>query len=138
MVNSIKIRKSTLYISIALLALILSSLLFYSIYLPKKSFNDDLNFYKKSLFDSTLCQYSCPLQEQEFQGRSQFFPLRPCVQKCLEDLAALNLDGTKFSDQDLGNDNLIKDLGDSISNCRNSSIINQDDPSVLENSKFFS
>src|SRR3989344_8252860 len=120
---------------ILVIALIVLSFLIYN---KSNGDNDsDLNNYKKALYESVLCQYSCPLIEQEFNNITQYLPLKPCVESCINQFRALGLNDTKFSDETLINDNLVKDIEITIRNCKLSSSEEINNSQRINNEIFF-
>tara|TARA_Y100000310_G_scaffold131061_1_gene130274 strand:+ start:486 stop:983 length:498 start_codon:yes stop_codon:yes gene_type:complete len=118
--NQLTIKKSHLTI----LAIILVVAVIFSVNSINQADQDSLTIYKKALYDSISCQYSCPLLFQEFQNKSQFLPSRTCVQNCVADFEALGLDSTRYTDSDLLNDELVIDLEQAITDCRAKSFLN--------------
>tara|TARA_Y100000034_G_scaffold102532_1_gene127445 strand:- start:1161 stop:1673 length:513 start_codon:yes stop_codon:yes gene_type:complete len=118
--NQLTIKKSHLA-TIAVLAIIA---IIFSVNSINQANEDSLIVYKKALYDSISCQYSCPLLFQEFQNKSQYLPSRTCVQNCIADFEALGLDSTRYTDSDLLNDALVIDLEQAITDCRAKSFIN--------------
>lgn len=118
MADAIRIHKSTLIIIVV--AVIIAILLSYFIfkYLPEQSKNKEIQEYKKALFDSILCQYSCQLSLQEFQNKTQMLPEASCVQNCTQALRDNQAQGEKFSNQEISSDNLILDIQNIVDNCR--------------------
>jgi len=120
---------------ILVIALIVLSFLIYN---KSNGDNDsDLNNYKKALYESVLCQYSCPLIEQEFNNITQYLPLKPCVESCINQFRALGLNDTKFSDETLINDNLVKDIEITIRACKLSSSEEMNNTQRINNEIFF-
>ncbi len=90
--------------------------------------------YKKALYDSFSCQYSCPLAEQEYQGRVQLLPSRECTQNCIDNYNSLEIDSSKFTQQELLQDNLAGDVGAIVDNCR---AISTSQDGEINNEDFF-
>ena len=138
MQEQIKIRKQIVYAVVVtfIVTLIISYVLFK--YIPSTQENNQLNEYKKALFSSTICQYSCPLEEQVYQNKTQLLPGTECVKSCTESFRELQK-WEQFSNEQLKNDNLIADVEKVVSACRTSSILegNNTIPSI-DNVNFFS
>jgi hypothetical protein len=132
--NTIRITKKTFYTSIAILILIIALLAYFFIIQPQVAEAKELQIYKKALYDSTLCQYACPLEEQFFQGKDQILPTKECVDTCIADLAAMNLNPNKFSNTDLAEDALVSSIEQTIVNCREESKLNETE---IDNEAFF-
>jgi len=131
----LKVKRQTLYIIIAVIITAVVTSAFF-IYYPKYQGNNEINQYKKALYDSVLCQYSCPLVDQVVQNTTQKLPEQACVQACTEKLRTINIDGNKFSNSDLQNDNFVKDVESGITNCRTESL--NTTTLKVENERFFS
>ena len=84
-------------------------------YIPDSKQNMEANEYKKELYTSTLCQYSCPLSLQQFQNMSEYLPEKTCVENCTSKFKE-----TKPISDDLSNNQIKKDgFIDSMSNAIN-------------------
>jgi len=120
--DSMKLNKSIFYTIIitAVIVFIVSYLIFS--YIPNNKETSKLNEYKKALYDSIVCQYSCPLSLQEINNKTQEAPNAECVQSCTQELRDSQASGDIFSNAQLSNDNLIKDIEDVISVCKDASI----------------
>ncbi len=106
-------------------------------YIPNHKQATEIHSYKKALYDSVLCQYQCPLIEQNYNNKTVNAPNASCVQECSTTFKNKQLEGQSFSDKDLLDDNLIKDIQSVIGNCKNESIIqNGNLPSVDSNKPF--
>ncbi|MBI2632036.1 hypothetical protein HYW75_03465 [Candidatus Pacearchaeota archaeon] len=117
--ESIQISKKTLLYGLLIL-IIAAFFLFYSLkYLPEKNKVSDINLYKKALYDSILCQFSCPLLPSKSQNTTVFLPDQICQKICIAELKAMNLNTTKYSQQDLISDNLASDINNIILDCKN-------------------
>jgi hypothetical protein len=113
------------------LTLLISAYFFY--YMPKQNRIADINDYKRGLYQSSLCQYTCPLTMQTLNNLSQILPEVNCVQNCSAEFKAKFGDGESFSNKELENDDLFKDVLSSINACKTLSAVN----STLNNSLFF-
>ena len=105
-------------------------------YLPEDKENSKINEYKKELYSSTLCQYSCPLTPQEVQNKTQYFPEPICVQNCTKGFNALKASGGSISNEQLEKDKLIDDMSNAVKACQTEAV----DPATktLNNTLFFS
>ena len=137
MQEQIKIRKQVIYaIIITFIVTLALSYTFFK-YIPSTKENNQLNEYKKALFSSTICQYSCPLESQVYQNKTQLLPGTECVKSCTASFRELQK-GEQFSNEQLKNDNLIADIEKVVSNCKTSSIIEGNNPiPSIDNVKFF-
>ncbi len=104
-------------------------------YLPESKENSKMNEYKRELYSSTLCQYSCPLTPQQIQNKTQNFPEPVCVQNCTTNFKKLQASGNKISNEQLEQDNLIKDMSSAVSTCKTEAT---DSNKTLNNTLFFS
>ncbi|MEK6800979.1 MAG: hypothetical protein AABY10_04815 [Nanoarchaeota archaeon] len=130
----VKISKKNIYAVIGVLILIGIIVFCVFYYYPKVQKENGIEIYKKALFDSAVCQYNCPLEQQVFQNRSQLLPTKECVTACLNDLSAKNLSSKMFTDADLQNDDFMKDVEKTVIGCR-SQALNVTD--IDRNAKFF-
>lgn len=100
--------------------------------------NSDLLDYKKSLYGTVFCQYSCPLKFQLYQNKTQLIPDLDCVKNCTADFKkkynSAVLNKLNFTKQELANDNFFNDLELLIENCKKQST---DPASLINNSQFF-
>ncbi|MEM3113354.1 MAG: hypothetical protein QXI33_02935 [Candidatus Pacearchaeota archaeon] len=130
-------RKQIKTISIILTTIIITLLIigFVFVYYPKQVKANKIDSYKKDVYSSILCQYSCPLKEQEFQNKTQMLPDTECVKQCTLDLQIKKSRYTGIRGTDLGNDELVKDVSKVIDDCRTSSLIG--DTFTLDNEKYF-
>jgi len=122
-------------------AIIITAVITFSIsyiifrYIPDNNQNLKINEYKKELYDSTLCQYSCPLTLQEAQNKTQYLPESGCVQNCTADIKEIQSVGDAISNAQLKNDKLLEDMSVVITNCKKEAIdINT---KTLDNTLFF-
>ena len=105
------------------------------VYAPKIIKNYKIDSYKKEAYTSVLCQYSCPLESQEFQNKTQMMPGKECVKQCAQKLQSDKAKYTGLTNNDLSKDNLIKDISTSVDSCRTSSLING--TIILDNERYF-
>ena len=128
-----KIKKTSLFLFIGLVIGILLGLvisLSYLKYYPEYKQKSEINSYKKKLVDSIICEYNCPLQEQNNSGKIQMIPEANCVETCTKDFKSLpNL----YSNENLNQDNFIVEIQNVITECKKRSTQNF----VLNNTEFF-
>lgn len=112
----------------AVAVIVIAAIIFFAI--PKnsqtnieKAHQEAINSYKKSLYSSITCQYSCPLTNQTYQNQTQLLPQLSCVQTCTADFKKRQAEGMNYSDSDLLTDNLIKDIDGVVQVCRNESLV---------------
>ncbi len=107
-------------------------------YIPANSESSQINDYKKALYNSVLCQYKCPLVEQMFNNKTVNAPNASCVQTCSAEFRAQQLKaGETISDSDLLSDNLIEDIQNIVTACRNQSISDNGNLPDINNTVFF-
>ena len=99
--------------------------------------NSDLLSYKKSLYETVFCQYSCPLKFQLYQNKTQLIPDLDCIKNCTVEFkkvySSVALNKFNFTKQELANDNFFNDIGLLIENCKKQST----GSSLINNSEFF-
>lgn len=117
----------------ALITFVISYIIFK--YIPDKKENLSINEYKKELYSSTLCQYSCPLTLQQIQNKTQYLPEQGCVQNCTKNLREIQETGDKISNEQLKNDKLIEDISNVINTCKTEAV--NLNTKTLNNTLFF-
>jgi len=133
--KEIKLHKSLIYAVIITFILTLSLSAFAFKFYPEMQRENVIKSYKKSLFNSVLCQYSCPLTNQTAQNKTQLLPTESCIRECTSLLQ--NNKNIGITNQDLADDNLIKDVEDVVNNCRTSSISQGSIESISINNELF-
>lgn len=91
-------------------------------YLPKYKEQVKINDYKKGLYDSIVCQYSCPLTIQTLGNKTQELPEQSCVMQCTSNLRAIQNSTDSIPNSALLNDDLIKDIEKEINTCKTVSV----------------
>jgi len=137
MAEEIKIKRDHFIIGVVVILIIIFASVYYFYYMPKQNYQKSIITYKKAMYDSVICQYSCPLTEQKFQKTNQSLPDQQCIKTCTEAVKALNISGSQFSDSDLLKDNLFADLDLIIKNCQTSSTQTVDNVTIINSSSFF-
>ncbi len=136
-IKQFKISKTVLYIIAAVIITFLVTSAAFT-YIPKYQKSSELNSYKKQLYDSLLCQYSCPLIDQTYDNKTQLLPDQVCVQTCTASLKAEQAKGIKFTNEDLINDNLITDVEGIVKKCRTlTTTLKNTTIATIDNEKFF-
>ncbi|HLC78353.1 MAG TPA: hypothetical protein VJH92_04470 [Candidatus Nanoarchaeia archaeon] len=137
--DEIKLKLSGKVLAAVIITAIVIFLLTFAIfkYLPDQKRASEVNSYKKQIFDSVVCQYSCPLKEQAIQNKTQLLPDQTCVQQCAGDLNTAKEESAKFSDNDLKTDTLYSDIEALVASCRTSSVDSSGTIPKLDNVKFF-
>ena len=115
--SKIKINKNVLYaIIITVIVTFAIAYIIFSYY-PEMQKTKTINSYKKSMYDSVLCQYKCPVDVQITSNKTQYYPNPECVKNCTTAFTALEKAPKSFTDDDLANDNLINDMGKAVNDC---------------------
>lgn len=134
--DEIKITKKSLYLfGFALFVVII--ILAYVYYRPNQvqSPESNVNEYKKDLYESIVCQYSCPLFEAEIQNATNFLPNATCIADCINNLKSKKRLKGEFPREELLKDSLFSEIDLAIQNCKNESAGNLSN--VIDNGKFF-
>lgn len=137
--QDIKISKRSLKIWITsiviviILAVILT-LLFVK-YLPEQAKQQEVTAYKKALFSSVACQYNCPLTMQDYQNKTQLLPDQTCVKSCTDNFRSMA--NATIDQKDAEKDNLLKDMQQVITDCKNLAVI-ATTPATVNTTQFFS
>ena len=117
MSNEIKISKKTIKILLVILfsIILISSLYFYNSHNKKEK---SIEEYKQAIYNSLLCQFSCPMKEAQVENQKQLVPDAFCIQNCTGKLKANNFTNNIYSEKELLKDSLFSDLDKSISQCK--------------------
>jgi len=134
MEETIKISRKMLFTILALVIIAIALASYFFVYVPSEEKKAETNVYKKALYESILCQYSCPLEEAEVLNQTQTIPSLECVNTCITNLRESGLTGEQFSSDELLEDDLVRDVETAISNCRAESV-NED--GTTDNERFF-
>jgi len=126
--------KLIVWIVIAILITLLLSYYFFS-YRPQQKRMNDLNEYKKALYDSSLCQYKCPLANQIVNNKTQLLPNATCIHNCVLDFQPNFANEASFSTDDLEKDNLFQDILGIVSLCKKDNSING---TIIDSRLYFS
>lgn len=123
--------KSTIKISIKSIVLVIvliiiaAGLAYYFLkYAPEQKKKNDINSYKKSLYESILCQYQCPMKNYTFQNQTQELQDRDCVVNCINELKNKGYLKDQFSNNEINQDSLAKDIEQVVEDCRQNSVNN--------------
>lgn len=125
MADSIKFSKRTLILIILIILAIalLAVYLFY--YAPKQKKQNEINDYKKSLYESILCQYECPMKNYTFEeNQTQLLQDRDCVVACIGSLKTKGYVKDQYSNNEINSDSLAQDIDFVVSNCRKENVNN--------------
>ncbi len=116
--GNIQISKKSLLIGMLILVIIIVLLFYFLKLIPEKNKDKDIKIYKKALYDSILCQFTCALSPSKVQNTTVFLPDSLCQKICITELKVKNLNTTIYSEQDLLTDNLATDIEKVMSDCR--------------------
>ncbi len=105
-------------------------------YIPENNQNLKINEYKKGLYTSTLCQYSCPLTLQQFQNKTEYLPEQSCVKDCADKFKNIQIISEDISNNQIKKDGLINDMASAINTCKSKAV--DTNAMVLNNTLFFS
>lgn len=123
--ETIQISKKTLFIGLIIL-IVAAILLYYNFsYLPEKNKEEEIKAYKKALYESILCQFTCALSPSKVQNTTVFLPDSLCQKICIVELRAKNINASKYSEQDVLTDNLAADIEKTMSDCKKLYTISQ-------------
>ena len=116
--NEIRISKSKLYFTFFLILILAVVLVYFYVYQPNQVRKEEIEEYKKSVYESIFCQYSCPIVEVDVLNQTNLLPDVSCTKVCTENLKAKNISLTHFSEEDVLDDNLFIDIDAVIRNCK--------------------
>ena len=130
-----ELKKKTLIIIVIAVILILGIGYFaYYKYIPAYKKNAEIQAYKKSLYESVVCEYSCPLSEQVYKNKTQMLPNNECIKSCTEEFKA-NYGSTSPTDKEKALDGFFDDLSLVISACKKLST--GENSTEIDNARFF-
>ena len=115
--STIKIQKNIVYAVIITFVITFALTYFIFVSYPNMQQQSSINKYKKELFSSVLCQYSCPLTNQTINNKTQLLPSQDCVKQCTVNMKEIQ-NSTTIKNSDLENDNLITDIESVVSDCK--------------------
>src|SRR3989344_2132296 len=101
--NEIKLSKKVVYAVI--ITAVVVFLISYGVfkYYPEQKKLSDLNSYRRALYGSIACQYSCPLESQIINnktGETELLPGLECVKSCTSSFRALQISNSSISDSE--------------------------------------
>lgn len=136
--SQIKVKKKTFYMLSTALLFIAVVILAYFYLTPnqKSSSIEEIQEYKKALFEGTLCHYSCPLTEILFNNETILFPEPACSQGCTKALEEKFSRG-QFSEAELLTDNLLLEIETAITFCRNTNELQENGLTMKNTQSFF-
>ena len=116
--EKIVLSKKSVSIILSVIVTIIVLILLTTSYLPNQKQADLVVEYKKALYESVLCQYSCPIIEGEFNNETTRIPDMACIQDCVNEFRAKGIDANTISNRDLETDNFVLDSTTIIEDCR--------------------
>jgi len=133
MTDKIKISKRKMGVGVIMLivVVIFGVYLFYYIENNKEI---KINDYKLEVYNSLVCQFSCPMEEARFQNETRLLPETTCIEKCTENLKLNYLKNDSYIKEQLLGDNLFKDIDGAIIECRG---INMDAAGSVNYSSYY-
>lgn len=134
---NIKINKKNVKVFVIIGLVILIALAFYLYiyqYLLIQKKNLEIINYKRDLYTAVLCEYSCPMKLQSYQNKTQLLPDMECVKNCTNIFKQNN--PALFTKEDLTKDNLLKEISNSVQECRQESL--DEETLTINNTIFFS
>lgn len=131
--NEIKISRKAVYVGVAVLIMIVigSVYWFYNMENEKET---EINNYKLNIYNSLICQFSCPIEETRFQNETKLLPDTACLERCTERLKMSNLRNDTYSKEELLSDNLFVELDGSILECKG---LNRDAAGSINYSSYY-
>lgn len=110
---------STAIIITAIVVFVIAAFVFK--YYPEMKKESEVNAYKKAVYNTIVCQYKCPLTPQFVLqvNRTEAVPDELCVQNC--SIALMDVNTSNIKSEDLLNDNLAKDIQDTLTTCKSES-----------------
>jgi hypothetical protein len=105
-------------------------------YIPETNQNLKINEYKKELYISTLCQYSCPLSLQKVGNKTEYLPEQACVKSCTDKFKNNPSLSEDISNNQIKNDGLLSDMSNGIIDCKSTAVDVKSE--TLNNTLFFS
>jgi hypothetical protein len=131
-----KIRKKTLILAgiAAILALIILAVYFM---IPRAEDNlTRAQIYKKAIYESLTCQYSCPVVDVNLSGKTEQMPDGKCINVCLNKIKETGFNKTSFSEEELLDDDFVYNTTSVIETCKQK-FMAVNNESVLPDSKGF-
>ncbi len=117
MADEIKISLKVIYTILIIIAII-AVVIGYSIYSNKNKKETEIQKYKTAVYDSLVCQFSCPTKEANINNETHIIPDSSCTNKCESRLKAMNYKNDTYSANELLTDNFFVDVDKAISQCK--------------------
>lgn len=93
----------------------------YFIFFYGKHTKNEVERYKSAVYDSLVCQFSCPIQTVHIDNRTQALPETNCIKTCSSALTKENFKNDTYTKEELLNDNLFVDIDQLIVQCKSAS-----------------
>ncbi|HLD98538.1 MAG TPA: hypothetical protein VI815_04385 [Candidatus Nanoarchaeia archaeon] len=123
--DALKINKKIVKILVIVIAAIIIIALVayfgYGYYLGTKK-SQEIITYKQDVYNSILCEFNCPLTEQEFNGKKQLLPEVECVKTCSEEFRGKNYSLSTADREFLIKDGFLTQLSTIVTSCQNQSV----------------
>ncbi|MDO8460613.1 MAG: hypothetical protein Q7S74_05865 [Nanoarchaeota archaeon] len=135
MQDSVRISRNTIYSAIGVIIILILIGGYFYWYAPMEKKKKDMLDYKKAVYESVVCQYSCPAVDVKFQNQTQLLPDPNCIKICTDRLKTTKLNMSAFTTDDLLKDNLFFDLDTVIRQCKTDNMDNS--TGGIDNTAFF-
>lgn len=116
-----RLNKKTLKIAfISLFSILLIGLILYfgiGYYIANQKINL-ANQYKIDVYNSMLCEFNCPLSDQEYQGEMMKLPELECVKTCSEEFRLKNYTITANDKEIILKDGLLDKISTIVNDCK--------------------
>lgn len=137
MAGNYEISRKTIFVLIFIILIVLG-FIGYSSYAQTQETNEHLEEYKRTVYDSLVCQYSCDLIEGESNGQQTMVPDTTCIQGCLAQVREKGFTGEEFSDAEILSDDLFLDIDTVIQDCKSEHFVADDVNTIPDFSAFHS
>ena len=113
-----KVRKNRLLIGVAvLLAIVILGIYFMNPWAEENNLTG-VQTYKKAIYESLACQYSCPVAAVNLSGKAEEMPDGKCIRGCLNKIKETGFNKTSFTEQELLDDDFVYNITNVIETCR--------------------
>ncbi|MEK6890940.1 MAG: hypothetical protein AABX03_02280 [Nanoarchaeota archaeon] len=123
--DSFKINKKIVKIFVIVMAAViivaLAAYFGYGYYLGTKK-SQEIVTYKEDIYNSVLCEFNCPLTQQQFNNKTQLLPGVECVKNCSAEFREKNYSLSVSDKEFLLKDGFLDELSLIVKNCQNQSM----------------